>query len=283
MKEIYIEIGQTLKNYRLKRKLSLDKISNKTKISIENLSNIENGKLHLIGGQFYQRSFIKSYCNALRLSEKKLLLLFDDTLNKSYEKNEFSQEKEDYLEEIRTPVITEKIPTIPLIVFVTLGLITFFLFNFFKDTGQYGEKIAVIEPKPEQKLSKIEENIIDEINDLKKDIPMKQTNLNRVATNLNFDDIKNYQTQNNKSVIKQIIAKNDVWIEIKDFNENILISTVLKKDEFFKLPNDGRKVIISASNAGSLFLKDGSNNFTDLGSFGEILDSVQLISLITNH
>ena len=278
MKEIYIEIGQTLKNYRLKRKLSLDKISNKTKISIENLSNIENGKLHLIGGQFYQRSFIKSYCNALRLSEKKLLLLFDDTLNKSYEKNEFSQEevKEDYLEETRTPVITEKVPTIPLIVFAALGLITFFLFNFFKDTGQYGEEIAVIEPKPEQKLSKIEENIIDEIKDFKKNMPMKQTNLN-------FDDIEDYQIQNNKSVIKQIIAKNDVWIEIKDFNRNILISTVLQKDEFFKLPNDGRKVIISASNAGSLFLKDGSNNFTDLGSFGDILDSVQLISLITNH
>ena len=283
MKEIYIEIGQTLKNYRLKRKLSLEKISNKTKISIENLSNIENGKLHLIGGQFYQRSFIKSYCNALRLSEKKLLLLFDDTLNKSYEKNEFSQEKEEHLEKTITPVITEKIPTIPLIFFATLGLITFFLFNFFKDTGQYGEEIAVIEPKPEQKLSKIEENITDGIKDLKKDIPMKQTNLNRVATNLNFDDIKNYQIQNNKSVIKQIIAKEDVWIEIKDFNENILISTILKKDEFFKLPNDGREVIISASNAGSLFLKDGSNNFTDLGSFGDILDSVQLISLITNH
>jgi len=276
MKEIYIEIGQTLKNYRLKRKLSLEKISDKTKISIQNLNNIENGNLHLIGGEFYQRSFIKSYANALRISETKILLLFDNTLNKSYEKSEFFQEKEVHLEKTRTPVITEKIPTIPLIVFAALGLITFFLFNFFKDIGQYGEEIAVIEPKPEQKLSKIEENIIDEIKDFKKNMPMKQTNLN-------FDDIEDYQIQNNKSVIKQIIAKNDVWIEIKDFNENILISTILKKDEFFKLPNDGREVIISASNAGSLFLKDGSNNFTDLGSFGEILDSVQLVSLITNH
>ena len=283
MKEVYIEIGQTLKNYRLKRKLTLEKISYKTKISIQNLNNIENGNLHLIAGGFYQRSFIKSYANALRISETKILLLFDNTLNKSYEKSEFFQEKEVHLEKTRTPVITEKIPTIPLIVFASLGLIAFFIFNFFKDTGQYGEEIAVIEPKPEQKLSKIEENITDGIKDLKKDIPMKQTNLNRVATNLNFDDIKNYQIQNNKSVIKQIIAKEDVWIEIKDFNENILISTILKKDEFFKLSNDGSEIIISASNAGSLFLKDGNNNFTDLGSFGDILDSVQLISLITNH
>ena len=276
MKEVYVEIGQTLKNYRLKRKLSLEKISNKTKISIENLSNIENGKFHLIAGEFYQRSFIKSYANALRISESKILLLFDNTLNKSYEKSEFFQEKEVHLEKTRTPVITEKVPTIPLIVFAALGLITFFLFNFFKDIVQYGEEIAVIEPKPEQKLSKIEENIIDEIKDFKKNMPMKQTNLN-------FDDIEDYQIQNNKSVIKQIIAKDDVWIEIKDFNENILISTILKKDEFFKLPNDGSEVIISASNAGSLFLKDGNNNYTDLGSSGDILDSIQLISLITNH
>ena len=75
MKEVYIEIGQTLKNYRLKRKLTLEKISNKTKISIQNLNNIENGNLHLIAGEFYQRSFIKSYVEALRISEKKILLL----------------------------------------------------------------------------------------------------------------------------------------------------------------------------------------------------------------
>ena len=99
----------------------------------------------------------------------------------------------------------------------------------------------------------------------------------------NADDIQNYQMPNNQIHTNQIIAKNDVWIEIKDSNENVLISTVLKKDEFFKLPNDGSKVIISASNAGSLFINDGNNNFTGLGSFGDILDSVQLNSLITNH
>ena len=98
MKEVYVEIGQTLKNYRLKRKLSLEKISNNTKISIQSLNNIENGNLHLIAGEFYQRSFIKSYCNALRISKSKILLLFDNTLNKSYEKSEFSQEKEVHLE-----------------------------------------------------------------------------------------------------------------------------------------------------------------------------------------
>ena len=273
--ETYIEIGQKLKNSRVKKKLTLENISKKTKISIQNLINIENGELHLLAGEFYQRSFIKSYCAALRISEKKILLLLDNSKYKSYKDSDFDEKKESHLKKTSTPLLAEKIPTMPLIVFASLGLITFFLFNFYIDTGQPDtQNIAVIEPKPEEQFPKIEENTIDQIEE---SATIKQARID------NSDDIQNYQMHNNQKHTNQIVAKNDVWIEIKDFNENILISTVLKKDEFFKLPNNKREIIISASNAGSLFLKDENNNFTDLGSSGDILNSIQLNSLITNH
>jgi len=273
--ETYVQIGQRLKNSRLKKKLTLEKISKKTKISIQKLINIENGELHLLAGEFYQRSFIKSYCAALRISEKKILLLLDNSKYKSYKDSDFDEKKESHLKKTSTPLLAEKIPTMPLIVFASLGLITFFLFNFYIDTGQPDtQNIAVIEPKPEEQFPKIEENTIDQIEE---SATIKQARID------NSDDIQNYQMHNNQKHTNQIVAKNDVWIEIKDFNENILISTVLKKDEFFKLPNNKREIIISASNAGSLFLKDENNNFTDLGSSGDILNSIQLNSLITNH
>ena len=273
--ETYVQIGQRLKNSRLKKKLTLEKISKKTKISIQKLINIENGELHLLAGEFYQRSFIKSYCAALRISEKKILLLLDNDKYKSYKDSDFDEKKESHLKKTSTPLLAEKIPTMPLIVFASLGLITFFLFNFYIDTGQPDtQDIAVIEPKPEEQFPKIEENTIDQIEE---SATIKQARID------NSDDIQNYQMHNNQKHTNQIVAKNDVWIEIKDFNENILISTVLKKDEFFKLPNNKREIIISASNAGSLFLKDENNNFTDLGSSGDILNSIQLNSLITNH
>ena len=82
--ETYVQIGQRLKNSRLKKKLTLEKISKKTKISIQKLINIENGEIHLLAGEFYQRSFIKSYCAALRISEKKILLLLVNSKYKSY-------------------------------------------------------------------------------------------------------------------------------------------------------------------------------------------------------
>ena len=92
--ETYIQIGQKLKNSRLKKNLTLEKISKKTKISIQNLINIENGELHLLAGEFYQRSFIKSYCAALRISEKKILLLLDNDKYKSYKDSDFDEKKQ---------------------------------------------------------------------------------------------------------------------------------------------------------------------------------------------
>ena len=278
--ETYVEIGQILKNTRVKKKITIEKISAKTKISIQNLNNIENGDFHLLAGKFYQKSFVKSYCAALRISEKKILLLLDNALNKSYVKSEFNEKNENQIEKTRTPLITEKIPTIPLIIFASLGLIAISLFSFYKNTGQDREKMVVIAPKPDQQFSKIEENTNvqkEEYATIEESATIKEARID------NLDDMQNYQIQNNKNKVRQIIAKNDVWIEIKDSNRNILISTVLKKDEFFKLPNNNSEVIISTGNAGAIFLKDENDNSTDLGASGDILNSIQLNSLITNH
>ena len=103
------------------------------------------------------------------------------------------------------------------------------------------------------------------------------------AFHVNINDIDNFKTQNYSNFLRQIIAKEDVWIEIKDKDENILISTILKKDESFNLPSNSEDIIISASNAGALLLKDRNIDHSDLGAFGIVLYSVNLNILITNH
>ena len=267
-------VGQILKDYRLKKKITIEKISRKTNITIQHLINIERGNLDLIGGQFYQKSFIKSYIEALRISEKKILLQLDNVLHNSDEKVIFKKDLD--LKAFKRPIITEKIPTVPLMLFSSLGLITFFLINFFIDNDKLGGKLAVIEPKSDIEIVKIKENLADKIKKNKEKMPIKQTNVN-------VDNIENYKILEDKIFMKQIIAKEDVWIEIKDLNENILLSAILKKNESYNLPNSKEKIIISASNAGALFIKNGDNKYAELGSRGTILDSVDLNSLITNH
>ena len=283
MSEEHIQIGQILKSYRIKKKYTIDKVSDKTKISIQNLENIEEGDLHLIGGKFYQKSFLKLYAKAMRISNKKILSIFDGVRDDISKEDEIGEEKDlssntTNIGKIRIPILTDKIPTLPLIFFALLGLSIFFLTNFLKNSDEYDSELATIELKTELKVVKIEENLFDEIEKIKKDkeTPVKQTNVN-------IDDLENFKTQNYANFLRQIIAKEDVWIEIKDKDENILISTILKKDESFNLPSDREEVIISASNAGALVLKDRNTDHSDLGSFGSVLNSVNLNSLITNH
>ena len=278
MSEEHIKIGQILKTFRLKKKYSLEKISHKTKISIQNIENIEEGNFDLIGGKFYQKSFIKLYAKALRISDRKILAFFDGEANKTQQDEKLLNSKVTDIGKTSIPIIADKIPTMPLIFFASLGLFIFFLANFIQSSGEAEGQLAVIEPKTELKITKIEENLVDEIEKIKKD---KETVIKK--TNVNVDDLENLKTHSYSNFLKQIIAKEDVWIEIKDKDENILISTILRKDESFNLPSNKDDVIISASNAGALILKDENSDHSNLGIFGSVLDSVNLNSLITNH
>ena len=278
MSEEHIKIGQILKTFRLKKKYTLEKISHKTKISIQNIENIEEGNFDLIGGKFYQKSFIKLYAKALRISDRKILAFFDGESNKTEQDEKLLNSKVTDIGKTSIPIIADKIPTMPLIFFASLGLFIFFLANFIQSSGEAEGQLATIEPKNELKITKIEENLVDEIEKIKKD---KETVIKK--TNVNVDDLENLKTHSYSNFLKQIIAKEDVWIEIKDKDENILISTVLRKDESFNLPSNKDDVIISASNAGALILKDENSDHSNLGIFGSVLDSVNLNSLITNH
>ena len=275
MREEYNTIGQILKNCRIKRKLSLEQVSNKTKISIQSLTNIENGRLDLIANKFFQKSFIKSYSKALRISVKKILLLLDGT-NKAIEETNSNTNKIN-IEESKLKIISEKIPTIPLMIFAFFGLALVIVINFVTNSEKTNNRLADIKPKEELKISLIDDNFNNNIENIQNDVPLKQTNVN-----INENEIDQLNLNNNL-FLKQIIAKEDVWIEIKDLEQNILISTVLKKNETFNLPNYKDNIIISASNAGALSIKNGNEKNKILGPLGTILNSVDLNSLITNH
>ena len=83
----------------------------------------------------------------------------------------------------------------PLMVLASIGLIAVFLFNFYSGTDQEDNiKMAVIEPKPEQDLIKIEENVIDQTEET---ASIKQVRIE------DSDNVQNYQMQNNEIYSKQ--------------------------------------------------------------------------------
>lgn len=258
--ELYIEIGYKLRSIRIKRNLTLDKISEKTKISIQNLENIEEGRLDLLPGAFYQKSFIKTYANALRVSDKKSLNLINSLFTEDQ-----TLKPDIKVQQNEITIIKNKIPTFILgLCFV--GFVLIFVVNYFQNNinKKVVEPIlSEIKPKVEKIYPEVE-TVINEIQSLKRNDPLKQT---KFKTN----DFNNLNLSN--ALFKEIIATEDVWIEIKDNNNIPIISTILKKNESFRLPSDNVNLIISASNAGVLQIKDGNNELSKLGSFGTVLNS----------
>ncbi|OEG00469.1 hypothetical protein BHF71_00760 [Vulcanibacillus modesticaldus] len=61
------DIGQTLKELRIKKGLSIEDIQEMTKIRSRYIQAIEDGNLDKLPGQFYAKAFIKSYAEVLEL------------------------------------------------------------------------------------------------------------------------------------------------------------------------------------------------------------------------
>ena len=124
------------------------------------------------------------------------------------------------------------------------------------------------------------EVVIKELEDLKKETPIKNTNLNVD----DFDYSQNFQ--NNEIYFNEILAVDDVWLEIKDSNDSSIIATLLKKNETFSIPNE-EGLTITLSNAGVVKIKNGDTKILNSLSFQNVdvkkFPSIKLIKKIISN
>src|SRR5690625_791893 len=76
---LIMQIGETLKEARMEKGLSLDDIQEMTKIQKRYLMAIEQGNYESLPGRFYARAFIKEYAQAVGLDYELLLHGFDES------------------------------------------------------------------------------------------------------------------------------------------------------------------------------------------------------------
>lgn len=89
------QIGEKLKNARIKKKLTLDDISQETKIKVKYLKNIEEGEFDKIpGGEPYVKGFIKNYASCVDINGEEIIQEYKK-LNKEEEPVELIDEQSD--------------------------------------------------------------------------------------------------------------------------------------------------------------------------------------------
>jgi len=75
------ELAEILKNERKEKNISLEEISEKTKISVKLLIALEKGEFEKIPGEFYLRGFIRNYLNAMNLNTEEFFQIHSDKFN----------------------------------------------------------------------------------------------------------------------------------------------------------------------------------------------------------
>ena len=84
-------IASKLKNRRESLNLSLEQISNDTRISLHHLKSLENGSYADLPGGMYNRAILRSYCDELGLDKNDILQCYDEEINPRPEKPVISQ------------------------------------------------------------------------------------------------------------------------------------------------------------------------------------------------
>lgn len=74
-------IGEILKNERTNRGLSLQEVNDSTRITVQNLSALEENRFDYFPNRIYARAFLRDYANFLGLDSTTLLVRYEDGLS----------------------------------------------------------------------------------------------------------------------------------------------------------------------------------------------------------
>ena len=87
-----------------------------------------------------------------------------------------------------------------------------------------------------------------------------------------------------ESVLNGIITLkflNSTWIQIRDINENIIISQLMESNEEYNY-NMKDKYSLTAGNAGNILVLINKEVRGKVGNFGEVVDSIIIDSNFSN-
>lgn len=113
-------LGQDLKRERELRGISLEEISNSTKISLRQLEAVEQDHLDDLPGEFFIKAILKAYANCIGLEE-------DTVINKYYEESLLQEPSPEskHPKEKSTPPIPKKIIGIAVLVVISMTILIF--------------------------------------------------------------------------------------------------------------------------------------------------------------
>ena len=258
-------VGQILSIERNSKNLSISDIAIELKISTSIIIDLENDNIKNNPDIIFNIGHLRSYSNFLELDTDTIIQKFKDqvSFNSKEEKKNI------------TPIVENNFFKIEKFFAASLILIIFTSFYFlFVDQNDNEINFALIPDIPESLEPIVEKaNTFDNLSqssDIKKS---DLINNSSAIASIEFDE--------NLTTVATLKILNPTWLQLRDEENNIVLSKLMDKDEEFSYELK-LNYNITAGNAGNILVLIDDEVRGKIGKYGDILDSFVLYKDFTN-
>ena len=259
-------VGQILSSERNCKNLSINDIAAELKISTSIINDLENDNIKNNPDIIFNVGHLRSYSNFLELDTDKIIKKFKNDLSFNIKK-----EKKNI-----SPIVENNFFKIERFFAASLILIVFSSFYFlfiYEDNNQIN--YALVPDIPESL-----EPIIEKANTFNNDL--SQENNSNISDLINNSSvIASIEIDENISTVATLKILNPTWLQLRDENNNIVLSKLMDKDEEFSYELN-LNYNITTGNAGNILVLIDGNVRGKIGKYGDILDSFILYKDFTN-
>ena len=258
-------VGQILSIERKNKNLSISDISIELKISKSIIVDLENDNIKNNPDIIFNIGHLRSYSNFLELDTDTIIQKFKDqvSFNSKEEKKNI------------TPIVENNFFKIEKFFAASLILIIFTSFYFlFVDQNDNEINFALIPDIPESL-----EPIVEKANTF--DNLSQSSDINKSDLINNSSAIASIEFDENVSTVATLKMLNPTWLQLRDEENNIVLSKLMDKDEEFSYELK-LNYNITAGNAGNILVLIDDEVRGKIGKYGDILDSFVLYKDFTN-
>ncbi len=258
-------VGQILSIERNTKNLSISDISIELNISKSIIVDLENDNIKNNPDIIFNIGHLRSYSNFLQLDTDTIIKKFKDQVSFN-----IKEEKKNI-----TPIVENNFFKIEKFFAASIIFVVFTSFYFlFVDQNDNETNFALIPDIPESLEPIVEKaNTFD---NLSQSIDIKKSDLINNSSAIASIDFDEYVT-----TVATLKMLNPTWLQLRDEENNIVLSKLMDKDEEFSYELK-LNYNITAGNAGNILVLIDNEVRGKIGKYGDILDSFVLYKDFTN-
>ena len=258
-------VGQILSIGRNSKNLSISDISIELKISKSIIIDLENDNIKNNPDIIFNIGHLRSYSNFLELDTDTIIKKFKDQVSFN-----IKEEKKNI-----TPIVENNFFKIEKFFAASIILVVFTSFYFlFVDQNDNEINFALIPDIPESL-----EPIVEKANTLNN--LSQSSDINKSDLKNNSSAIASIEFDENVTAVATLKMLNPTWLQLRDEENNIVLSKLMDKDEEFSYELK-LNYNITAGNAGNILVLIDDEVRGKIGKYGDILDSFVLYKDFTN-